>query len=213
MITIVLAEDHKLVREGLKSLLTRNPTLRIVGEAADGRKAVELVQRLKPAILLLDLMLPGLNGIDALRELANVQATKVIVVSMHADDARVLEALRYGAAGYVLKESSAKELLDAIRAVVAGRVYLSASLSPFVLNVSVEKRTQEHSDICLTLSSRERLVLQLGAEGRTSAQIGKQLSISRRTVETHRANLMNKLSPRSQTDLVRFAVRKNLVSP
>jgi two-component system, NarL family, response regulator NreC len=213
MTTVVLAEDHNLVREGLKSLVERDPTLKVVGEATDGRQAVELVERLKPTLLLLDLMLPRVQGLDALRQVKKARETKVVVVSMYSDEARVLEAFRNGAAGYVLKDATASELLGAIRTVLAGQCYLSPSLSQLALNASLKKTATGETDIFYTLSARERLVLQLGAEGNTNAAIGKQLYISPRTVETHRANLMKKLSLRSQTDLVRFAIRKNLISP
>jgi len=212
MTTVVLAEDHTLVREGLSSLLARDPTLKIVGEANDGVEAVKLVEKLKPGVLLLDLMLPRLHGLDVLRRVHKLQTTKVVVVSMHADEPHVSEAFRNGAGGYVLKDSSATELLQAIRAVLSDRRYLSPSLAAGA-DRSATKRAAAESDVYSTLSARERLVLQLGAEGLTSSQIGKQLFISRRTVESHRANLMKKLSLKTQTDLVRFAIRKKLINP
>ena len=212
MTTVVLAEDHTLVREGLSSLLARDPTLKIVGEATDGAEAVKLVEKLKPGVLLLDLMLPRLHGLDVLRRVTKLHTTKVVVVSMHADEPHVSEALRYGAGGYVLKDSSATELLKAIRAVLSNRRYLSPALASDA-DRSVTKRAAAESDVYSTLSARERLVLQLGAEGLTSSQIGKQLFISPRTVESHRANLMKKLSLKTQTDLVRFAIRKRIINP
>jgi DNA-binding NarL/FixJ family response regulator len=212
MTTVVLAEDHTLVREGLSSLLARDPTLKIVGEATDGAEAVKLVEKLKPGVLLLDLMLPRLHGLDVLRRVTKLHTTKVVVVSMHADEPHVSEALRYGARGYVLKDSSATELLKAIRAVLSNRRYLSPALASDA-DRSVTKRAAAESDVYSTLSARERLVLQLGAEGLTSSQIGKQLFISPRTVESHRANLMKKLSLKTQTDLVRFAIRKRIINP
>jgi DNA-binding NarL/FixJ family response regulator len=211
MTTIVLAEDHKLVREGLSLLLARDPTLEIVGEANDGEQAVKLVEKLKPGLLLLDLMLPRLHGLDVLRKVRKFRTTKVVVVSMHADEPHVSEAFRNGADGYVLKDSGATELLKAIRSVLSDHRYLSPSLPSG--SRSPRKASATESDVSGTLSARERLVLQLGAEGHTSAQIGKQLFISRRTVESHRSNLMKKLSLRSQTDLVRFAIRKRLINP
>ena len=212
MTTVVLAEDHRLVREGLSALLARDPTLTIVGEASEGERAVNLVEKLKPDLLLLDLMLPRLHGLDVLRRVRKRHGTKVVVVSMHADEPHVSEAFRNGADGYVLKDSSATELLKAIRSVLSDRRYLSPSLASAAKR-PISEGTAAGSDVSSTLSARERLVLQLGAEGHTSAQIGKQLFISRRTVESHRANLMKKLSLRTQTDLVRFAIRKKLISP
>jgi DNA-binding NarL/FixJ family response regulator len=212
MTTIVLAEDHTLVREGLSSLLARDPTLKIVGEANDGEEAVKLVEKLRPGVLLLDLMIPRLHGLDVLRKVRKLPSTKVVVVSMHADEPHVSEAFRNGAAGYVLKESSATELLKAIRAVLSNRRYVSASLGA-VPNDAIQTKDAREGDVYSILSSRERLVLQLGAEGHTSAQIGEKLFISSRTVESHRANLMKKLSLKTQTDLVRFAIRKKLINP
>jgi DNA-binding NarL/FixJ family response regulator len=212
MTTIVLAEDHTLMREGLKLLLARDPTLRIVGEADDGDKAVKLVEKLKPKLLILDLMIPRLHGLDVLRKVRKVQTTKVVVVSVYADGPHISEAFRNGAAAYVLKDSSAAELLKAIRTVLSDGSYISPALAPFVAQ-SVQKNGAGETDLYATLSGRERLVLQLAAEGQTSAQIGKKLFISRRTVETHRANLMKKLSLQSQTDLVRFAIRKRVINP
>lgn len=211
MTTIVLAEDHTLMREGLNSLLVRDPTFRVIAEATDGDEAVRLVEKLKPKLLLLDLMIPRLHGLDVLRRLRKLRTTKVVVVSMHADQPHVSEAFRNGASGYVLKDSSATELLKAIRTVLSNRSYISPALASFARQ-SVQKEGAE-SDVYTTLSARERLVLQLGAEGHTSEQIGKKLFISRRTVESHRANLMKKLSLKSQTDLVRFAIRKRLINP
>src|SRR5205814_1803572 len=144
-----------------------------------------LVEKLKPALLLLDLMLPRLHGLDVLRKVRKLRTTKVVVVSMHADEPHVSEAFRNGAGGYVLKDSSATELLKAIRSVLSDRRYVSASL-PSVSSLSIRKGSAPESDVFSALSARERLVLQLGAEGHTSAQIGKQLFISRRTVESHR---------------------------
>jgi DNA-binding NarL/FixJ family response regulator len=212
MTTIVLAEDHTLMREGLNSLLARDPTLKIVGEANDGEQAVKMVEKLKPGLLLLDLMIPRLHGLDVLRQVRKLRTTKVLVVSMHADEPHVSEAFRNGAGGYVLKESSATELLKAIRSVLSNRRYVSPSLA-VLANQSSKTRQSAEADVFSTLSARERLVLQLGAEGLTGAQIGKKLFISRRTVESHRASLMKKLSLKSQTDLVRFAIRKKLINP
>ncbi|HMJ88810.1 MAG TPA: response regulator transcription factor [Candidatus Acidoferrum sp.] len=212
MTTIVLAEDHKLVREGLCSLLKRDPTLKVVGEANDGLDAIKLVETLKPGLLLLDLMMPRIHGLEVLRQVRKLQTTRVIVVSMHTGEPHVSEAFRNGASGYVLKDSSVAELLQAIKAALAGRLYISPALDHLVLS-RVNDRSSSDSDIFGALSARERTVLQLTAEGQTSAQVGRQLFISRRTVESHRANLMKKLSLRTQTDIVRFAIRKKIINP
>ena len=209
MTSIVLAEDHALMREGLRSLLAKDPTLQIVGEANDGEQTVRLVEKLRPRVLLLDLMMPRLHGLDVIRQVRKFQTTKVVVVSMHTEEPHVSEAFRNGAMGYVLKDSSATELLKAIRTVLSERRYVS----PAMTVAAVPKGTRSEREIYSTLFGRERMVLQLGAQGLTSAEIGKQLFISRRTVESHRASLMKKLGLRTQTDLVRFAIRKKLINP
>lgn len=213
MTTIVLAEDHNLVREGLKHLLRDDNTLKLVGEAEDGLLAVKLVEKLKPDLLLLDLMIPRLHGLEVIRQVRKEKKceTKVIVISMHSDEPYVMEAFRNGAMGYVLKDSTPAELLQAIRVVLNGGRYLSPSLSALTINSYLKKLDGIATDIYHKLSARERVVLQLAAEGHPTTVIAKRLYISPRTVETHRANLMKKLSLRSQTDLVRFAIRKKII--
>lgn len=212
MTTIVLADDHNLVREGLKHLLTDEKTFKLVGEARDGMEAVEMVERLRPNVLLLDLMLPRLHGLEVIRQVRKTTKTHVIIVSMYSDEPYVIEAFRNGAMGYVLKDSTGAELLQAIRGVESGNRYLSPSLSDLAIHAYLKKVDGIVSDIYHTLTAREREVLQLAAEGRSTAQIAQELFISPRTVETHRANVMKKLSLRSQTDLVRFAIRKKIIA-
>ena len=212
MTTVVLADDHNLVREGLKHLLRDGHALKLVGEACDGLQALEMVEKLRPSVLLLDLMLPRLHGLEVIRRVRKTSATKIIVVSMYSDEPYVIEAFRNGAMGYVLKESTSAELLQAIHAVEAGNRYLSPSLSELAIHSYLKKVDGIASDIYHTLTARERVVLQLAAEGRSTAQIARELFISPRTVETHRANVMKKLALRSQTDLVRFAIRKKIIN-
>jgi two-component system, NarL family, response regulator NreC len=212
MTTIVLADDHNLVREGLKHLLSDQPALKLVGEARDGMEAVAMVEKLRPKILLLDLMLPRLHGLEVIRQVRKSTSTQVIVVSMYSDEPYVIEAFRNGAMGYVLKDSTSAELLQAIRGVESGNRYLSPSLSDLAIHAYLKKVDGIVSDIFHTLTGREREVLQLAAEGRSTAQIAKELFISPRTVESHRANVMKKLALRSQTDLVRFAIRKKIIA-
>jgi DNA-binding NarL/FixJ family response regulator len=213
MITIALAEDHNIVRQGFKALLEAQGDFRIVGEAVDGLEAVQLVEKTRPNVLVLDLMIPRLHGLEVIRQLhKSVSETSVIVLSMHPDEPYVMEALRNGASGYVLKDCTAAELVQAVRSVAAGRRYLSPSLAERAFTGYVEHPGQSDLDVYDTLTNREREILQLAAAGKTSAEIGRSLFISPRTAETHRANLMRKLCLRSQTDLVRYAIRKGIIS-
>jgi DNA-binding NarL/FixJ family response regulator len=208
---ILLADDHQVVIDGLKALLAGEPDLSVVGQATDGLDVLPRVLELKPEVLVLDLMMPGLNGLEVTRQLhQRAPETKVIVLSMHANDAYVVEALRNGASGYVLKQAEARALVDAIRAVRGGARYLSPPLSQEKLE-HWQQAARTTLDPYDTLSAREREVLQLAAEGLTSAAIGARLQIGKRTVETHRANLLRKLALKSQAELVRLAVKKGLV--
>lgn len=212
-ITIVLAEDHHLVRQGLRLVLEQQPDFQLVGEAADGLEATQLVEKLKPKVLVCDLFIPRVHGLEVVRQVRrDCPDTKVVILSMHKDECHVKEALRYGAMAYVLKESTSAELVQAIRNALAGRRYLSPDLQEIALSGFAEPPEKRGLDIYETLTDRERLVLQLAADGATSPLIGKKLFISPRTAETHRANLMRKLGLRSQTDLVRFAIRRKIIA-
>jgi DNA-binding NarL/FixJ family response regulator len=211
-LTIVLAEDHQIVRQGLQAILHTEPELRVVGEAAAGPEAIRLVDRLHPDILVLDLMLPGLSGLEVARETIRLSPrTRVVVLSMHANEAYVVEALRAGAHAYVLKDEGAKDLVKAIREAAAGRKYLSASLSEESLRNYAKRESPSTVDPYHTLTRREREVLQMTAEGQSGAQIAARLFISPRTVETHRAKLMHKLGLRNQKELVRYAVERGVL--
>lgn len=210
-VTILLADDHHVVREGLRALLEAEGDFRVVGEAADGLEAVQMSTRLKPAVLLLDLMMPGLNGLEVTRQVSRQSPqTRILILSMHGNEAYVLEALRNGANGYLLKESRRSEMVQAIREVAAGRRYLSTPLSQRAIDTYLETRDAS-VDPYETLTTREREVLQLAAEGNTNAEIAGRLSISPRTVEVHRANLMRKLVLQSQADLVLYAAWKGII--
>ena len=212
MTTIVLADDHHIVRQGLRALLEGQPDFQLVGEAGDGLEAVQLTERLKPDVLIIDLMMPSLNGLEATRQVSQRSPhTRVVILSMHANEAYVLEALRNGAAGYVLKDSSAADLVHAVREVVAGRRYLSSPLSERAIAAYIQKASDVALDPYEMLTHREREVLHLAAEGYTNAEIADQLSISPRTAETHRANLMHKLGLRTHTDLIRYALRRGIL--
>jgi two-component system response regulator NreC len=210
--TIVIAEDHHIVRHGLKLTLEAEEGLKILGEASDGMRAMELVETLHPDILLTDLMLPQLHGLELTRRVKKeFPQTRVIILSMHADQPYVVEALRNGATAFVLKDSTATDLIQAVRESIKGRRYLSPPLAERAITALEQVQPNPQLDIYDTLTQRERLVLQLAAEGCSSADIGKRLFISQRTAETHRSNLMRKLGLRSQTDLVRFAIRKGII--
>ncbi len=213
MITIVLVEDHQIVRQGIKMLLAEEPDFRVVGETGDGLEAIQLIERLRPNVAVLDLMLPGIGGLEIAREVkACSPQTRLVVLSMHSNEAYVLEALRAGALAYVLKESSSNDLVYAIREALAGRYYLSPPLSERSIVTYLEKARAGASSVYEALTPREREVLKLIAEGYSSPEIAERLVLSPRTVETHRANIMRKLEARSTADLIRYAIRHGLIS-
>jgi DNA-binding NarL/FixJ family response regulator len=196
----------------LRHLLEGEPNFKVVGEAGDGLEALLLIERLKPNILVVDMMMPGLNGLEVLRQIKQISPnTRSIVLSMQSADAYVIEALKNGAAGYVLKETGPSELVNAVREVTQGKQYLSIKLSER-LQGSARKIMDTPSDIYETLTTREREILQMTAEGRTSQEVGDKLVISPRTVEVHRSNLMNKLGLHNQTELIRFAIKRGILS-
>lgn len=212
MISIVLADDHQILRQGLCKLLEEDPEFRVVGEAGDGLEAVELVERLKPDLLVVDLVMPGLNGLDVIRSVRQrSERTRIIVLSMHANEAHVVEALRSGASGYLLKESSSSELIGAVHAIMEGRRFLSPSLAERALDAYIERVGKPVEDPYDMLTARERQVLQLAAEGHSNAEIAERLSIGVRTVETHRSNVLHKLSLKNQSELIRYAVQRGLL--
>jgi two-component system, NarL family, response regulator NreC len=212
-IRIVLADDHRIVREGFRALLTAQTDFQIVGETGDGREAIRMVEQLTPDVLLVDLMMAGLGGLEVIRQLTQRGVpTRIIVLSMHSNEAYVSQALNNGATGYILKDATSGELIRAVREVVAGRRYLSPPLSERAIEeYRTKARSAEAVDRYETLTTREREILHLSAEGYTNAEIGKRLFISPRTVETHRAHLMHKLALRTHTDLIRYALRRGII--
>lgn len=212
MTTIILADDHPIVRRGLRSVLEVEKDFSLIGEAGDGIEAVRLVENLTPNILITDMMMPGLTGLEVTRQVRHrVPKVKIIILSMHAAESYVLEALRNGANGYVLKDSAADELVHAIREVLAGRRYLSSQLSERAIETYIQKSESSITDSYDSLTNREREVLKLTAEGCTNNEIAERLFISPRTAETHRANLMKKLSLSNHTELIRYAIRRGLL--
>lgn len=212
MPNILLADDHNIVRQGLRALLQSEPHFRLVGEASDGIEAVRLAERLKPDVLITDLMMPGLTGLEVTRQVTKIlPQIRVIILSMYTNDAYVLEALKNGALGYVLKDSQAADLIKAVKEVIAGNRYLSPPLSERALELYLKKVESVPDDPYELLTNREREVLQLVAEGRTSAEIANRLFISPRTAEGHRANLMRKLGLQNNADLIRFALKRGIL--
>ncbi len=212
MTTIVLADDHSVMRQGLKALLETEEGFSVVGEAADGVAALRLVETLKPDVLVVDLVMPGLSGLDVIREARRSSpATRIVVLSMHGSEVYVQEALQNGALGYVLKQSNATDLVRAIRAVSEGRRFLSDPVSERVIDSYSRKSGKGTLDLLETLTRREREVLRLVADGLTSAEIGERLRIGVRTVESHRASLMHKLNLKNQAEVIRYALSRGLV--
>jgi DNA-binding NarL/FixJ family response regulator len=214
-ITILLADDHKMMREGLRALLEKQSDMKVVAEADDGRAAVALVRKHKPSVAVLDLAMPHLNGIDAARQIAAASVgTKVIILSVHAENRFVTEALRAGVAGYVLKDCAFDELTYAIRVAIANQTYLSPAIARTVVEDYLGRSPrQRRSSAFVNLTDRERQVLQLLAEGRSAKQVATDLGVSIKTVETHRANIMRKLGKHSIADLTKYAIREGLTPP
>lgn len=209
-LTLVLADDHQIVRQGLRAILRGEADIELVGETARGDEAIQLVERLQPDVLVLDLMLPDINGLEVTRRLsAKSSRTRIVILSMHANEAYVVEAMRAGAHAYVLKDASASELLQAIQ---SGQRFLSSSISERAISNYLEKAEGAPLDPYHTLTGREQEVLQLTANGLSGTEISERLHISPRTVETHRANLMRKLRVRNQKELIRYAMQR-LLSP
>ena len=211
---LVIAEDHKILREGLKALLRANDNLQIVGEAEDGLEAVRCVQKHKPDLILLDLSMPRMNGISAIKEIhSRFPETKILALTIHESEDYILETFRAGANGYCLKDSSHAELLNAIESVLAGKAYLSPGVSEKVLEGYLdEKRTLKEHSSWETVTPREREVLKLVGEGYKNKEIADFLCISAKTVEKHRSNLMRKLNVHSASALTACAIERGLVT-
>jgi DNA-binding NarL/FixJ family response regulator len=211
--TIVVADDHQLVREGIRMLLETRSDFEVVGEASDGEEAVKIVLDRKPDIAVMDIWMPHLSGIDATREIEKCGLpTKVVMLSMHASRAYVEETLSAGAAGYIVKSAASKELLDAIDAVLAGGSFLSPAVTQEIIS-SASRSIESPPAGIGALTDREREVLQLVADGQSSKEIASSLGISLKTVDSHRSNLMEKLDIHKVAGLVRFAIRSGIVEP
>ena len=211
---IVIAEDHTILREGLRALLSSSPDFEIVGEAEDGREAVRCVEKLKPNLILTDLSMPRMNGMDAIREIRRrAPETKILVLTVHKTEEYILATLRAGADGYLLKDSTHAELLAAVRHVLSGKHYISPGISDKVLDGYLEgRKTLKTRTSWETLTAREREILKLIAEGYKNKKIADDLCISVKTVEKHRANLMEKLDLHNVQALTTYAIERGLVS-
>jgi DNA-binding NarL/FixJ family response regulator len=213
VIKIVLADDHLIVRQGLHALLEAEPDLQVIGETGDGLKAVDLIRKANPDVAVLDLMMPGLNGIEVARQISRqAPRTRSIILSMYDDEGFVLEALSNGVSGYVLKDTGSVDLIMAVREVNRGHRYLSPSLSDRAIEIYEQMNRAQTTDKYETLTTREREVLHLSAEGLTNHEIAERLGISVRTAETHRLKLMHKLGVHSQADLTRYAIRRGIIA-
>lgn len=212
--TVLLVDDHAVVRQGIRSIFEADAAFKIIGEASDGLEAVRLAERRAPDLVVLDIMMPGLNGFDAMRIIRRRSPrSRVVVLSMYDSVAFAAEALQCGAQGYVWKSSQVRDILTAAHAAMAGRRFLSEPLSEQAIEAHLAKLNAQGGTLHELLTPREREVLQLAAEGKTCAEIGGQLSISERTVERHRASAMKKLGLATQTDLVVYALRHALLPP
>jgi DNA-binding NarL/FixJ family response regulator len=212
-IRVLLADDHKIIRDGLKTLIDKEAGMEVVGEAENGRKTIRLVQKLRPNVVVMDVTMPDMNGIDATRKIAEeVQGVRVIGLSMHSDRRYVLGMLEAGACGYLLKDCAFEELAGAIRNVAGGNTYLSPRIAEVVVKGYLDKTPGPSTGMGSALTPREREVLQLLAEGMAAKEIAGHLNVSVKTVETHRRNMMEKLGMRSIAELTKYAVREGLVS-
>lgn len=210
---ILIADDHKITRQGLRSLLESDRELEVVAEAQNGREAVELAKQCSPDVVIIDVSMPDLNGVEATRRIiSDNRNVKVIALSMHSDTLFVSEMLKSGAVGYLLKDCAFEELLQAIKTVIDGKTYLSPSISTIVVDDYLHRLAKPYALEVDVLTDREREVLQLLAEGQSTKQIAIKLHVSAKTIETHRRQIMNKLDLHTVAELTKYAVRKGLTT-
>ena len=213
-IRVLVVDDHKIMREGLRSLLEKQPDIEVVAEAESAREALRLVQELTPDIVIIDVVMPSLNGIEATRRiLSKVPTVKVIALSMYADKRFVMEMLRAGASGYLLKDCAFEELDEAIRAVIQDRTYITPRIVDIIVKDYFSQVEKPNSSAVAALTSRQYEVLQLLAEGKTTREIAQQMSLSVKTIESHRQQIINKLNIHSIAGLTKYAIREGLISP
>jgi len=212
-VKIILADDHKIIREGLKALLEKQQGIEVIAEAQDGISTVRLTKKLFPDLVIMDIGMPDMNGIDATRMIiSETKNVKVIALSMHSDRRFVLEMLKAGASGYLLKDSAFEELTLAINTVMAGQPYLSPKITDVVIREYIHAPQKNERSVFTTLTAREREVLQLIAEGKSTKQIASSLNVSVKTIETHRQQIMEKLNIHSIAELTKYAIREGITS-
>lgn len=210
---VLLADDHKIVRDGLRTLLEKHDDIVVVGEAEDGREALQLSRKLQPDVVVMDIAMPDLNGIEAARQLlSEYPGIRIAALSMHSDKRFVSEMLKAGASAYLLKDCAFEELITAIRTIITGKIYLSPGIAGVVIEDYIRRGSSVESSVFSLLSDREREVLQLMAEGRSTKEVAAHLNVSIKTVETHRTNIMTKLDIHSIAELTKYAIREGLTS-
>ncbi|OPY12205.1 MAG: Oxygen regulatory protein NreC [Syntrophus sp. PtaB.Bin001] len=212
-ITVILADDHKIIRDGLRTLIESQSGMQVIAEAENGRETIKLAKELQPNVVIMDISMPDLNGIDATREIVNsIPGVKVIALSMHSDRRFVTGMLSSGASGYLLKDCAFEELAKAIKTVVANHTYLSPMISDIVVKSYINKSSEATAESAPSLTAREREMLQLMAEGMTAKEIASHLFVSVKTVETHRRNIAQKLNITRAAELIKYAIREGLVT-
>jgi len=212
-IKVVVADDHTILRQGIKALLDNQEGIEVVGEAKDGREAIKTIEELLPDVILMDIAMPGLNGLEATRRIKKkFPKTKVVVLTMHANEEYIFQILNAGADGYLVKETAFQDLISAINAVHKGEAFMSPSISKKVMTDYIQRAQGEEKVGFDTLTTREREILQLVAEGNSNKKIAEALFISPKTVETHRAHIMDKLNIHDRAGLIKYAIRKGMIN-
>lgn len=212
-IRILLVEDHSIVREGLMALLERQPDIEVVGQTEDGRKALQMSRELLPDVVIMDIAMPDMNGIEATRLiLKEAPSTKIIGLSIHSDRRYVVEMLKAGSSGYLLKDCAFEELTNAVHTVVRGNIYLSPPISDIIINEYMNLLSKEDGSVFSILTTREREVLQFLAEGKRTREIASLLRVSTKTIETYRQQIMDKLDIHNVAELTKYAIREGLTS-
>ena len=213
MIKVIIVDDHNLVRQGLRALLEKANDIQVIGEAADGLQAVQMVQRLSPDVVVMDIYMPNLNGTQAVERIKSLKLnTRAVMLSMYKDETLIHQTMQAGAKGFLLKSSVVEELLLAVRAAARGETYLSPAISEILVSDMLHMQSSSGPGLMDRLSSREREVMQLIAEGHTNAKIGEILNLSEKTIEKHRASLIAKLDIQNLADLIRMAIKHGLIS-